>query len=154
MAKLLTKNRKAFHDYSIVEEFTAGIKLLGYEVKAVKEGKATFTDAYVQLLSGVPHVVNLYIGRYSKQGKGYKEDDSKRSRLLLLNQSEIEKLKRELAEKGKTAIPLALVLEHNLIKLEFGVVKGKKEFEKKVVTKERQIKRDLERETKEFGKSS
>jgi SsrA-binding protein len=148
---LLAKNRKAFHDNALVDKYVAGIKLAGYEVKSVREGNVNFDGSYVQILSGVPYVVNLYIGRFSKQSQPYNENTARNSRVLLLNKREIAKIVRELDEKGKTAVPLALVLSHNLIKLELAVVKGLKKFEKKNVEKERQQKRDMEIEAKMLG---
>lgn len=150
---LIAKNRKAFFEHEILERYTAGISLRGYEVKAIREGKANFSDSYVQILSGVPVILNMYIGAYSKQSQRFNEADSRRSRKILLKKSEIEKIQRELMEKGRTAIPLALILEHNMVKLEFGIAKGRKKEEKKHVEKERQIKIDLERTVKESFRS-
>jgi len=90
----------------------------------------------------------MYIGKYSKQSKDFNEYEARRTRNLLLNKNEILKIVREIAQKGKTAVPLSLLLDKGKIKLEFAVVKGKKEYEKKQTAKERQIKKDLERETK------
>jgi len=150
MAKLILKNKKALHDYELVDKYSAGISLKGYEVKAIKEKKVSFDGSYVQILKGEPFVVNMYIGRYSKQSNDFSEFDARRSRKLLLLKREIEKITRDVTQKRKTAVPLALVLEHNRIKLEFAVVRGRKEFERKLVAKERQIKKDLEREGKEI----
>ena len=149
--KLLAKNRKARYNYSVEDEYLAGIVLKGYEVKAIREGKVDFEGSYVQILDGVPHVVNMQIGRYSKQSNTVDEFDSRRSRRLLLNQREIDKLTTKTSQKGKTAVPLALLLVNNNIKLEFAIVKGKKDYEKKTVAKERQIQRDLEKESKDLG---
>lgn len=145
---LLAKNRKALHEHEIIEKYTAGIKLSGFEVKSVKEGNVNFDASYVQIMSGIPYLINLYIGKYSKQSQEFNENNSRRSRKLLLKANEIKNIQKDLEQKGKTAIPLALVLTHNLIKLELAVVKGLKQHEKKNVEKERQQKRDLERETK------
>jgi SsrA-binding protein len=147
---LLVKNRKAFFEHEILEKYVAGISLRGYEVKAIKEGKANFSDSYVQILSGEPFVINMYIGAYSKQSQRFNETDARRSRKLLLKKNEIEKVQRDLMEKGKTAIPLALTLENNVIKLELGIAKGRKKAEKKHLEKERQIKKDLEKARKEI----
>ena len=96
-------------------------------------------------------MVNLYIGPYSKQSQEVNEQTSRRTRNLLLTKSEIEKLKRELSLKGKTAVPLALILSNNLLKLELGIAKGRKKAEKKHLEKERQIQKDLEHARKESG---
>ncbi len=148
---ILAKNRKALHNFTVLETYVAGLVLKGYEVKAIREGKVSFEGSYIDVVNGCPYVVNLYIGRYSKQSKNFNEEDSKRNRILLLSHDEITKVARAITEKGKTAVPLALDLKNGMIKLEFAVVRGRKEFEKKIVAKERQVKRDLERESKEAG---
>jgi SsrA-binding protein len=150
---LLAKNRSALYEHSLVKEFTAGIVLKGYEVKALREKKAAFDSAYVLVMKGEAFIVNMSIGAYSKQSQEVSTLESRRSRKLLLNKAEIAELTRELSEKGRTAIPLALVMLNNRVKLEFAVVKGKKEFEKKEVAKERQIKKDLEMETKLYTRT-
>jgi len=150
--KLLAKNRKALFNHSIIDRYDAGIVLKGYEVKAIREGKADFEGSYIKVDSGEIFVVNLNIGRYSKQSKESEGFNPKRDRKLLLNKNEIAEVYREISQKGKTAVPLALVLSNNKIKLEFAVVKGKKEFEKKQTAKERQIRKDMKIEAKEFRK--
>ena len=149
--KLLAKNRKARYNYSIEDEYLAGIVLKGYEVKAIREGKADFEGSYVQVLDENPYVVNMQIGRYSNQSNTVDELDARRSRKLLLSQKEIDELISKISQKGKTAVPLALVLVNNNIKLEFAIVTGKKDYEKKTVAKERQIQKDLAKETKDLG---
>ena len=146
---LLAKNRKALFNFQIIDKYIAGIVLAGHEVKAVREGKVNFEGSHVEIKDNEPYVVNLHIGRYSKQSTTKKPYSEIRPRKLLLNKKEIEKIKREILEKGKTAVPLAVLLQHNIIKIELATVKGKKEFEKKQTTKEKQIKRDMEKEAKE-----
>jgi SsrA-binding protein len=152
---LLVKNRKALYDHKLIDKYVAGIVLQGFEVKAIREHNVNFEGAYVQMIQGEPYVVNMHIGNYSKQSQ--KPSDlpgaSKKSRKLLLNKKEIEDIARELKTKGHTAVPLALVLQNNLIKLEFAVVKGKKEFERKETVKERQIERDLQTNWKDFHRA-
>ena len=148
--KLLAKNRKALFNHSIIDRFDAGIVLKGYEVKSIREGKVDFEGSYVRVIKNEVYVTNLKIGRYSKQSKEITSQDEKRDRKLLLNKNEIAEINRDLFEKGNTAVPLALVISNNKIKLEFAVVKGKKEFEKKQTAKERQIRKDMEIERKEF----
>lgn len=145
---LLAKNRKAFHDYEVLDKFTAGLVLQGREVKAVREGKVNFDGSFVQVVAAKPVIVNLYIGRYSSQSQTFNEKDARKTRQLLLKSAEIEKISKELSQKGKTAVPLALVLTHNLIKLEFGIVRGLKKFEKRDVEKKKQQERDLKNELK------
>jgi SsrA-binding protein len=147
---LISKNRKALFDHELLEQFTAGIILKGFEVKAIKENKATFEGSYIQIIEGEPYIVNLFVGKYSKQSGEFNELEARRNRKILLNKNEIDKLARETAQKGRTAIPLALILDKGKIKLEFAIVKGRKEFERKNVAKERQIKKDLAIEAKEL----
>lgn len=147
---VIAKNRKAFHNFTVIETYIAGIVLKGYEVKAIREGKASFEGSYIDKDDGYLSVINLYIGRYSKQSKNFVEEDAKRSRKLLLTQKEEADILRDISEKGKTAVPVALLLKNGMVKLEIAVVKGKKEFEKKVVAKDRQVQRDLARESKEI----
>lgn len=142
---LLVKNKKATWNYEIIEKFVAGIMLKGYETKALREGNGSFEGAYIKMEENVPILVNANIGKYSKQSQEIEKTDPKRDRKLLLNKNEIRKIQRALEEKGKTAVPLAFLLQHNLIKLELAIVKGQKEYEKKHVAKEKQIKKDLDK---------
>lgn len=148
---LLLKNPKAYFNYEVLEKYVAGVVLKGYEVKALREKKTSFEGSYIDIIDGIPTLLNLHIGKYSKQSGVFNEVLAKRPKTLLLNKKEIESLSRELNEKGKTAVPLAFLLLNGRIKLEFAVVKGKKKYEKKVVAKERQIKKDLEILRKEMG---
>ncbi|MBT6401170.1 SsrA-binding protein SmpB [candidate division WWE3 bacterium] len=149
---LLLKNRRAYYDFEILEKFLAGIVLKGYEVKAVKEKKVTFEGAYIKVEKDGVYIVNMNISRYSKQSQEIADTETRNARKLLITSKELEKLGKELNQKGKTAIPLALLLKNNLIKLEFAVVKGKKQLGKKQTEKEKQIKKDMETEAKEFKK--
>ena len=150
---LLSKNRKALFNYQIVEKYTAGIVLHGYEVKAMREGNINFEGSYIKVENSETFLINLYIGRYSKQSKNKVETDPKRPRKLILNKKEIVEIEKEVSQKPKTAVPLALILKNNMVKLEMAVVKGKKEFEKKQTVKERQIKKDLDVEAKTYRRS-
>ncbi|OGC47814.1 SsrA-binding protein [candidate division WWE3 bacterium RIFCSPHIGHO2_01_FULL_42_13] len=147
---LLARNRRAYYDYEIIEKFIAGIVLKGYEVKALREKKANFDGSYITIRQTNVFVENLHIGAYSRQSQEIGEQDTRKPRKLLLNKREIQKLRKELEEKGKTAVPLALILKNNMVKLELAVVKGKKQFGKKQTEKERQMKKDMELEAKEF----
>jgi len=150
---LLSKNRKALFNYQIVEKYIAGVVLYGYEVKAIREGNVNFEGSYIKVDHDEVYILNLYVGRYSKQSKNKGETDPKRPRKLILNKKEIEEIQREISQKGKTAVPLALILRNNKVKLELAIVKGKKEFEKKQTAKDRQVKRDLEIEAKNYNRS-
>ncbi len=148
---LIVKNRKALFNHQIMEKFLAGIELKGYEVKAIKENNVSFEGSYVDVQDGQVYVQNLHIGKYSKQSQDYNDQESRRPRRLLLHQTEIAKLQKEISEKGKTAVPLALLLKMGKIKLEFAVVKGRKKHEQKQVLKKRQIEIDLKKEAKQQG---
>ena len=146
---LLSKNRKALFSYQIVERYIAGIVLHGYEVKAIRERKVSFEGSYIKEENDEIYVMNMHVGKYSKQSKNKIETDLKRPRKLILNKKEIEAITKNISQKGKTAVPLALILRNGKIKLELAVVKGKKEYEKKHTAKDRQIKKDLDKEIKE-----
>ena len=141
---LLVKNRRARYDYEILDTYTAGVVLYGYEVKSVREGNVNFEGAFVQVIGGEAFAVNLQIGRYSHQSQQYNEKEARRTRKLLLNKKEVLRLAQSTSLKGHFAIPLALILQHNLVKLELGVARSKKKYQKKQVLVERQVERDLQ----------
>lgn len=145
---LLVKNKKALFNNEIIEKFIAGIVLKGYEVKAIREKNVSFEGSYVKVEDGIAKVVGMHIGRYSNQSQEYNSDRAKDPRNLLLNKQELYKLNKELSEKGKSAIPLALILRNGKIKLEFAIVKGRKKHEKRAHLKKRQIEIDLRKQVK------
>lgn len=146
---LLAKNRKALFNFEVLDKLTAGIKLKGYEVKALREGKVNFEGSYVEVKNNEAFIKNLFIGKYSRQSQEVNDKETRRDRKLLLNAREIDALRKETAQKGKTAVPLALILEHNLVKLELAIVRGRREYEKKQVAKDRQVEKDLQIERKD-----
>jgi len=148
---IILTNKKAYFEYTVLDKFIAGVKLKGFEAKALREGKGKLDGSYVKILDDKLKVVNFGIGSYSKISQKLEEGDISRTKELLLNKREINEIKRELAQKGKSCVPLNLRIERGLFKLEIAIVKGKKEYEKKVVAKEKQEKRELEREKKNFG---
>ena len=150
---LLAKNRKALFNHEVIEKYLAGIELFGYEVKALREGKGNFEGSYVQFEKDELYVIGFSIGRYSKQSQEVDTIQQTRKRRLLLKRTELDKLQKELLQKGKTAIPLAVLLQHNMVKFEIGLVKGRKKEEKKILVKERQIRADMDREYKEVHRS-
>lgn len=150
MSKFIcSQNKRATFEYEILDRYTAGLVLYGYEVKSVREGNVNFEGSLVAVLRGEAYVVNLHIGRYSNQSQKYDEKQARRTRKLLLNKKEVLKLSQAISLKGRFAVPLALILQHNLVKLELGVVRSKKQYEKKQVLIERQIERDLDRVRKD-----
>ncbi len=143
----LATNRKAFHEYSIEDTFEAGLVLAGHEVKSAKSGQASLTGAYVTIRAGQAYLRNAYIGRY-KQAAGLESHDENRDRKLLLHKKEIAKLQVRTKEKGLTLVPLELYTKKTLIKLKFGLGKGKKQFDKRESIKKKELRRDIARSTR------
>lgn len=139
-------NKKAWHDYEILEKLEAGIVLTGSEVKSIRLGRAQLKDSFARVTGGEAYAVNLNISEYSfSRNEGY---EAKRTRKLLLKKNEIKKLEGKLEQKGLSLVPLRLYERHNRFKLELGLVRGKKEYQKKEVKKRADIKREVEREVK------
>lgn len=143
--KIAATNRKAFHEYHILDTYEAGIELFGSEVKSLREGNANLKEAYVTIRRGEAWLIGVHINPYSHVS--YESPEPVRKRKLLLNKREIEKIKISLEQKGLTAVPLKIFFNKNgWAKLEIGLAKGKKTFDKKDAIKERDIKRDAQRE--------
>lgn len=141
------KNKKAYFEYHVLDEYTAGIKLLGTEIKSIREGKANVNDAFCTFIDGILYVRNLHIAEYS-HGSFYNHE-SKRDRALLLQKKELKKLKTRSEEKGLTIIPLAMFIsDRGFAKLKIGLAQGKKSFDKRETMKERDVKVELDRAMK------
>ena len=144
---VVANNKKAFHEYHILTTFEAGIQLKGSEVKSIREGKASLKESYVLIRKGEAWLRGAHIASYSHTGfEGHK---SVRNRKLLLHKKEIIKINSKLVEKGLTAVPIKLYLKNGLVKLEFGLAKGKKLFDKRETKKKRDIERDIQRALKQ-----
>jgi SsrA-binding protein len=138
------KNKKAYFEYYISDTYTAGIKLLGTEIKSIREGKANINDAFCAFNNKSLNVVNMHIAEYS-HGSFYNHE-AKRERNLLLNKKELKKLKEKSEEKGYTIVPLKLfVSDRGFAKLEIGLAQGKKIFDKRETMKERDSKIEMDR---------
>ncbi len=138
------KNKKAYFEYHILDKYTAGIKLLGTEIKSIREGKANVNDAFCTFIDDILYVRNLHIAEYS-HGSFYNHE-AKRDRALLLQKKELKKLKTRTQEKGLTIIPLAMFIsDRGFAKLEIGLAQGKKAFDKRETMKERDVKVELDR---------
>ncbi|MBT8378839.1 MAG: SsrA-binding protein SmpB [Ignavibacteria bacterium] len=144
--KNITVNRKARHEYSILQTFEAGIVLLGTEVKSLRQGKANLVDSYGKLKDGEVWLMNLHISEYT-QGN-INNHDPRRERKLLLNSSEIRKLIGKTKEKGLTLIPLRLYFKNGKAKVELALAKGKKVYDKRRDIAKKDFKRDQERKIK------
>ncbi|MEG0307778.1 MAG: SsrA-binding protein SmpB [Clostridium sp.] len=145
--KTLAENRKARHDYFIEEAMEAGIVLVGTEVKSIRGGKANLRDSYADIDNGEIFVKNMHISPY-EQGNIFNKDPL-RERKLLLHKAEIEKLMAFTAQKGYTLIPLSIYLKDGKVKVNLGVCRGKKDYDKRDVMLEKAAKRDIDRQMKE-----
>jgi len=146
--RILVQNKKAYHNYHIIQKFEAGIVLVGSEVKAIREGKFSLSDSYCQIIDGELWLINSHIGHYSKSSVF--NHHPKRNRKLLMHKSEIKRLIGKLAEKNLTMVPLCAYLKNNRVKLEVALVKGKKLWDKRQSIIEKEIKREMGRKLKGY----
>ncbi|MBQ7579196.1 MAG: SsrA-binding protein SmpB [Clostridia bacterium] len=144
--KIIAENRKALHDYFIEEKYTAGIVLVGSEVKSIRAGKINLKDSFGIIKGGEVFLVGTNISTYEKTTN--LAPDPMRTRKLLLNRSEIDKLDRKVKIKGYSLVPLNVFFEGSLVKVTLALVRGKQNFDKKNTIKEQDIKRETERELK------
>jgi SsrA-binding protein len=148
MNKISIKNKKAFFNYEVVETEIAGLILVGTEVKSVVEGNISFTDSYCDFINNELWLINFHISEFKKASA--ETHDPKRNRKLLLTKQQIRKFKKKFDEKGLTIVPLNIFTDkRGLIKMEIGLVRGKKQYDKKENIKER----DLDRETQKILKN-
>lgn len=144
------KNRKARFEYEILDKYTAGIVLRGTEIKAIREGKASIVESFCEFANGELFVINMTIQEYSHAS--HFNHAPKTERKLLLNRRELKKLEKEVKNTGLTIVPLLLFTnDKGLAKLEIALARGKKQFDKREVIKERDSKRNLSRIKKAFN---
>lgn len=136
----IAENRKAFHDYHILETYEAGVALLGTEVKAIREGRVNLRDSYASVQKGEVFLNGVNISPYSH--RGYVDHEPLRTRKLLLHKNEILKLTGKVAEKGMTLVPLRLYFKDGRVKVALGVAKGKKDYDKRDTIKAREADRE------------
>lgn len=141
-------NRKARHEYNILENYTAGLVLQGSEVKSIKAGKANIGDAYCVITNGEVWMKNSHVSKYDSDK--FTNHEEKRDRKLLLNKKEIRRLASDIQNPGYTIIPLKMFIIKGKIKLEIGLCKGKKDYDKRESIKERDTKRELDRIKKSY----
>jgi SsrA-binding protein len=146
IVKVVCQNRKAYHDYHIEETIEAGIALLGTEVKSLRDGKANLKDSYVLMKEGEAFLLNCHISPYSHGN--ILNHEPLRTRKLLMHREEIDKLSGKAAAKGYTLIPLKIYFKDSRAKVEIGVARGKRLFEKRETIKEREAKREIEKAMK------
>lgn len=146
--KVVTRNRKATHEYFIEETYEAGLVLTGSEIKSIRAGHVSLPEAFIQPRNGELWIVNMYIGPYEEAA--HKGHDPHRPRKLLLHRREINKILADVARKGYTIIPLQLYLKNHLAKLEIAMAKGKRNYDKRQAMRERDDKRQVERALKDY----
>lgn len=142
---VIATNRKARHDYAIEETFEAGIALVGSEVKSLRKGRASLVDAYARIKKGEVWLENAHIPPYEQAS--YENHEPLRSRKLLLHSAQILEMKRALEAKGFTLVPLKLYFKGNKVKVELGLAKGKKNYDKRQDLAARDAARDMARQT-------
>ena len=146
--KVIATNRKARHEYHILEKFEGGIVLRGSEVKAIREGKANIKEAYVRFSGNELFVIGMHIGKYSNEG--YSTHTPVRDRKLLLHTRELKKMRKMVDEKGKTLIPLSIYFKGVNVKIEFGLAQGKKLWDKRKAKMEKDVNRQVDRALKSY----
>ncbi|MFY9399300.1 MAG: SsrA-binding protein SmpB [Desulfomonilia bacterium] len=146
--RTLCLNKKARSNYDILETIEAGIELFGPEVKSLRCGGGSIKDSYAQVIGSEAFITNFHIAPYAQASIFNYEPERKRR--LLLHKREILRLSAKIKEKGFTLVPLSVYLKGSLIKVELGLAKGRKEYRKKEVIKERDVRRDMAREVKSW----
>lgn len=143
-ANINIKNRKVTFEYELIERFVAGMKLVGTEIKSIRNGKANLSDSYCQFYNGELYVKNLHISEY-EMGTHYNHE-AKRDRKLLLNRKELQKLEKKVKESGFTIVTVKLFInERSLAKLEIALARGKKVYDKRETLKQKDAKREIDR---------
>ena len=146
--KVIATNRKARHEYHIIEKYEGGIVLHGSEVKAIREGKANIKEAYVRFSGKELFVIGMHIGKYSNEG--YSTHTPVRDRKLLLHTKELKKMRKMVDEKGKTLIPLSIYFKGGNVKIEFGLAQGKKLYDKRKAKMDKDVNRQVDRALKSY----
>ena len=147
--KTIAQNKKAFHDYEILDKFEAGIALVGSEVKSIRAGRISLKDSFVEIHDGEAFLLRCHISPYEQASIFNHEPESKRK--LLLHGREIHRLDQKVKDRGFSIVPLQVYLtDKGLIKVEIALVRGKREYEKKQKLKERDIQREMDRDVQRF----
>jgi SsrA-binding protein len=141
--KTISTNRKARHDYHIDDTFEAGIVLTGTEIKSIRAGRVNLRDSYATVKEGELWLLNTHIAPY-QQGT-YANHEPRRPRKLLMHRREINRITGKLQERGFTLVPLRLYLKDNLAKVELGLARGKKQYDKRAALREKQTRREIDR---------
>ena len=150
MGETIARNKKAYHDYEILETFEAGLVLKGSEVKAIRAGRVNLKDSFVKIVRGEAFLFNAHIGRLETTHRYYGHEE-RGSRKLLLHKKEIAKLSAAVEKDGHTIVPLQMYFNRkNIVKIQIAVARGKKLHDKRADMKEKDMKRDIARAMKEY----
>jgi SsrA-binding protein len=141
--KIISQNKKARHDYFIEETYEAGIKLMGSEIKSIRQGKVNLSDSYVTFKDGEAFILNMHISKYDYSNR-FNHDET-RTRKILLHKNEILKLFGKTREQGYAVIPLKVYLKEGLAKVEIGLAKGKKDYDKRQTLKEKDAQKRMDK---------
>ncbi len=141
--KIICKNRKAFFNFEVEDTFEAGISLMGSEVKSLRSGKANLSDSYGKIRNGEVFLVDCHISPYAQSNR--ENHEPLRDRKLLLHKGEIKKLTGKVAERGYSLIPLRMYFKNGKVKVEIGLARGKKNYDKRESIKKKDQRRELER---------
>ncbi len=145
--RIISENRKAHHDYHLLETFEAGVVLVGTEVKAIREGSVNLRDSFARVEGGEIFVLNIHIGPYSS--RGYAEHDPLRKRKLLLRREEIRKLIGKTVERGLTLVPVRMYFKNGRVKLAISLARGKQDHDRRETIRRREIDRETRAAVKE-----
>ena len=148
--KIITTNKKAYHDYIVIETLECGINLIGCEVKSLRKGEVNLGDAYCRIENGNLMLLNCHIKNYDKGS--YSNVESLRDRRLLAHTKEIMRMLGNVREKGYSIVPLKLYFQGSLVKVEIGLVKGKHNYDKKQTLISKDLEREKQRTLKELSK--
>ena len=146
--KTITTNKKAYHDYYVDDSYECGIQLVGSEVKSLRNSEANLKDSYAQIKNNEIFLINAYIAPYSKGS--YFNQNPRKDRKLLLHKAEIRRLYTKVTQKGITLIPLRLYFKGSLVKVELGLCRGKKTYDKREALKQKDIQRTIDRQSSDY----
>jgi SsrA-binding protein len=145
--KIVAENRKAYHDYHILDTFEAGVALLGTEVKSIREGRVNLRDSFARVEAGEVFIYNVHISPYSH--RGYADHEPTRRRKLLLRREEIRRLVGKTVEKGMTLVPVRMYFKNGRVKIAVSLARGKKAHDKRETIKRREAERETRAAIKE-----
>jgi len=148
--RIIADNRKARHDYHLLEVFEAGVALVGTEVKAIREGRVNLRDSFARVTDGEVFVHNVHIGSYSS--RGYADHEALRPRKLLLHRHEIRKLIGKTTERGMTLVPVRMYFKSGRVKMAISLAKGKQAHDKRETIRRREIDRESRAAVKSHGR--